>query len=229
DTENISNVGGMAEDGLKELYKELNEINKKIDECIPSVTVDDGTVKSKYTMFNKEYAEAKEYAVGLKQEFYEVKQKRMNAFNECFKVITQEVPGIYKMLCGGGGEGNAYIVYEGDPFVNNLKYYLMPPSKRFTEFKELSGGEKSLALLSFIFALNRFKKASFYIFDEVDSALDKANVERLVSFMREVSEQFIVITLKQQVFQHSDALVGIYRCPREDRSKILTYRLKGIE
>lgn len=211
---------------VADLHTKLEDVNRRLEENVPSASTCDGTVQSTYAAVNREYAAAREEAVELRKRFYEVKKARMDAFGSCFSVVSSEISGIYRALSRcGGAEGNAYIVYEGDPFTNRLKYYLMPPTKRFTELGALSGGERSIALLSFIFALNRYRQAPFYIFDEVDSALDKANVERLSAFVLGETGQFVVITLKQQVFQHSDALVGVYRCPREERSKILTYRL----
>ncbi|KAI4291283.1 structural maintenance of chromosome 1 [Pancytospora philotis] len=213
---------------VDDLNRKLLEVGKSIDQIDLSANVDDNGAQSRYAAANREYTAAKESAAALKKRFYEIKEQRMGAFSACFNAVSSEVALVYKRLTGGAeaAEGNAYIVYEGDPFQNNLRYYLMPPSKHFTEFHDLSGGERSMALLAFIFALNSFRQAPFYVFDEVDSALDRSNVNRLVNYLLETQQQFLVITLKQQVFQHSDALVGVYKCPRENVSRVLTYRLR---
>ncbi|KAL0266059.1 UNVERIFIED_CONTAM: hypothetical protein PYX00_011776 [Menopon gallinae] len=100
----------------------------------------------------------------------------------------------------------------------------MPPKKRFREIGLLSGGEKTMASLSLIFALHTFRPAPFYVFDELDSALDKANVAKLVSFLAGLQVQLVVITLKPQVFQHADALIGVYKDQERNSSRVLSYR-----
>lgn len=213
---------------IDSLKAQLEAINQKINENIPTISSTDSSVQTKYSKLNREYEIAKEVVASTKSRFMEIKKRRMDAFAQCFSRISSEISGIYQSLtkADASAESNAYLVYEGDPFANNLKYYLMPPSKRFAEFHELSGGEKSMALLSFIFALGKFRRPPFYIFDEVDSALDKLNVERLLGYMIESPDQFLVVSLKHQFFQRSESLIGVYKCPRENRSKVLSYRLK---
>lgn len=217
---------------ILELKSLLDTLNKEIDQNAPSFLSDDNSIQTRYNKYNAEYEIAKEAALATKNKFLEVKKQRMDCFVECFNKVACEVPKIYKELNYknfgedfGMPENCAYLAFEGDPFTNNLKYYLMPPSKRFTEFKELSGGERSMALLTFLFALSKFKSPPFYIFDEVDSALDKINVERISNYILNSTEQFLVISLKHQFFKKSASLFGVYKCPYEHRSKVLSYRL----
>ena len=104
----------------------------------------------------------------------------------------------------------------------------MPHGKAFTEFKDLSGGEQTIALLAFVFTIGQHAGVPFFLLDEVDAALDRVHVEKLARFIDEAKQQFIVVSLKPQLFQQSDALIGVYR-ERDgpnNSSKILTYRLK---
>lgn len=222
---NPENGGVVSIDALR---AELEVVNKRINENIPTISSTDSSIQAKYSRLNREYDMAKETVAETKSKFVEIRKLRMDSFAQCFSRISSELPRIYQSLTGSdtSAESSAYLIYEGDPFANNLRYYLMPPSKRFTEFHELSGGEKSMALLSFILALGQYKKPPFYIFDEVDSALDKANVERLLSYVLESSDQFVVVSLKHQFFQRSESLLGVYKCPHEIKSKVLSYRLK---
>ena len=88
--------------------------------------------------------------------------------------------------------------------------------------KNLSGGEKTLAILSFIFALQ--KTPPFFILDEADAALDKDNIERLNAYIQAQDLQFIVISLKDYFFKNADSLIGIYKSNNE--SKILSYKFQ---
>lgn len=214
-----------------ELKKMLEDINKEIESNIPTLMSEDSSIQTKYNKLNAEYEIAKAAVLNTKNKFSEIKNLRMDCFMLCFSKVSAEIVNVYRDLNYKdndiGSTNCAYLAFEGDPFINNLKFYLMPPLKRFTEFSELSGGERSIAAISFLFALSSFKTPPFYIFDEVDSALDKINVERLSEYLASTSRQHIVISLKHQLFKKAESLFGVYKCPFENRSKILSYRLKN--
>lgn len=220
-TEFISRLSPLSPEALSELLKQTS---RQLQENA-SVSLGEDSFSAKFEAADREYRNLRSVAMGVKKHFFEIKALRTERFRQCFNIVSEEVSSIYRILSKHNGmEGSAYIVYEGDPFSNNLKYYLMPPLKRFTEFENLSGGERSIALLSFIFALNKYRPAPLYILDEVDAALDRHNMEKLASYILASSDQFLVVTLKHKVFQYSDALIGVYKCPNENRSKILSYR-----
>lgn len=229
----LKGESSKAEDGFKHfsldaLKVKLEEINKLISQNVTTVSSVDSSIQSKFARLNSEYELVKEELLNLKRRFQEVKNLRMDAFSRCFTVISSEITEIYRGLtmADSDTDSNAYLVYEGDPFSNNVKYYLMPPSKRFVPFQDLSGGERSIALLSFVFALSRFRRPPFYIFDEVDSALDKINVERFGKYILDSEDQFLVISLKPQFFSKSQSLFGVYKCPFNYTSKVLSYKLE---
>ncbi len=89
----------------------------------------------------------------------------------------------------------------------------------------LSGGEKTMAALALLFAVHSYQPSPFFVLDEVDAALDNANVAKISNYIREHAApgmQFIVISLKTGLFQSSEALVGIYRDQGANSSKALT-------
>lgn len=115
---------------------------------------------------------------------------------------------------------------DGDePYLNGIKYHAMPPLKRFRDMEHLSGGEKTMAALALLFAVHSYQPSPFFVLDEVDAALDNANVAKIASYIREHAGpgmQFIVISLKTGLFQGSETLVGIYRDQGANSSKALT-------
>ena len=91
--------------------------------------------------------------------------------------------------------------------------------------EHLSGGEKTMAALALLFAVHSYQPSPFFVLDEVDAALDNANVAKIASYIREHAGpgmQFIVISLKTGLFEGSEALVGIYRDQSANSSKALT-------
>ncbi|KMV66296.1 chromosome segregation ATPase [Encephalitozoon cuniculi EcunIII-L] len=216
------------EGSIEDLKRELEEINQKINSRVPLAKAERGGDLARYMEINAEYERRKAIAIAAKNEFNEVKKRRAHMFMECFEKVNKEISRIYKSLTmTETAEGNAYLVLENtsEPFKEGIRFHLMPPNKRFREVRLLSGGEKTMAVLSLLFSFHAYKPAPFYMFDEVDSALDKINASRIVSFIVSSNAQFILITLKPALFQHSDGLVGVYRDPHEGVSKVLTYRL----
>jgi structural maintenance of chromosome 1 len=106
-----------------------------------------------------------------------------------------------------------------------VKYNAMPPMKRFRDMDQLSGGEKTIAALALLFAIHSYHPSPFFVLDEVDAALDNANVAKVAKYIRNNARpgfQFVVISLKSSLFVQSEALVGIYRDQEENSSKSLT-------
>lgn len=101
----------------------------------------------------------------------------------------------------------------------------MPPMKRFRDMDQLSGGEKTMAALALLFAIHSYRPSPFFVLDEVDAALDNANVAKIANYIHDHAGpgfQFIVISLKNALFERSDSLVGIYRAQIENSSRALT-------
>ena len=91
--------------------------------------------------------------------------------------------------------------------------------------EHLSGGEKTMAALALLFAIHSYQPSPFFVLDEVDAALDNANVAKIANYIRDHAGpgmQFIVISLKTGLFQGSEALVGIHRDQGANTSKALT-------
>lgn len=112
-----------------------------------------------------------------------------------------------------------------------MKYTVSPVGKQFRDIGQLSGGEKTIATLALLFALYRYRKAPFLILDEVDDALDNANVQRVAKYIEENARhtQCIVISHKDMLFERSEGLVGVYRDWREDSSAVLTLDLRKYD
>lgn len=102
--------------------------------------------------------------------------------------------------------------------------------KRFCDMELLSGGEKTMAALALLFAIHSYHPSPFFVLDEVDAALDNANVSNIARYILQHAGpgfQFIVISLKNGLFENSHSLVGIYRNQEENSSKALTLDLQS--
>ena len=216
------------------------------------------TVAEKLRTVDNELEEARKRAGKTKEDFVAVKKKRYDLFNKAFTHISEQIDPIYKDLTKEERlpmGGNAYVVLLGpssssiiradrtfphryldiedsdEPYLSGIKYHAMPPLKRFRDMEHLSGGEKTMAALALLFAVHSYQPSPFFVLDEVDAALDNANVAKIAKYIQEHAGpgmQFIVISLKTGLFQGSEALVGIYRDQAANSSKALTLDVSTI-
>lgn len=153
----------------------------------------------------KEENEAKEALRGLKE-------IRTTQFTAGVKSINRDLKRIYSMLTFGGDAELEPVDYL-DPFSEGVVMSVMPPRKSWKSISHLSGGERTLASLSLIFALHEYHPNSFYVMDEVDAALDYKNVGIVGKYISEKADdcQFLVISLRENMYELARTFVGVYR------------------
>jgi len=134
---------------------------------------------------------------------------RQLAFKEAFDAVNENFQSIFATL----SEGDGYLQLDNpeDPFSSGLNLVAHPKGKPVQRLASMSGGEKSLTALSFIFALQRYRPSPFYAFDEVDMFLDGANVERLAKMIKQQAKQaqFIVVSLRRPMIESAERTIGV--------------------
>ncbi|CAE7900982.1 psm1, partial [Symbiodinium microadriaticum] len=168
----------------------------------------------------------------LLREFESVKAERVSRFMKCFKHIEDKINPYYKELTAYDGfeGGSAYLDLDDaeEPYNGGITFTACPPGKRFFPMELLSGGERSMASMALLFALHSFRPPPFMILDEVDAPFDKKNTGSLVSYLKRLSFQCIVISLKDTFFSHSDSIVGVYKDKAKQTSGILSLSLARL-
>src|SRR3954471_21280724 len=119
-----------------------------------------------------------------------------------------------------GGNAELELVDSLDPFSEGILFSVMPPKKSWKNISNLSGGEKTLSSLALVFALHHYKPTPLYVMDEIDAALDFRNVSIVASYIKERTKnaQFIVISLRNNMFEISDRMVGVYKTQHVSKS-----------
>jgi len=144
----------------------------------------------------------------------EIERKKHKVFVEAFEKINSNLVKYFSKLTGGG---NATLKLESpdEPFSGGIDMIVQFPHKPSIVVSGASGGERSVATVAFIFALQEFTPASFYVLDEIDAHLDASHVSRLADLLLEESEktQFIVITLKPEMVNKAQKVYGVYMGP----------------
>ena len=134
---------------------------------------------------------------------------RQRAFKEAYDVVDINFQSIFATL--SDGDGHLQLEDPQDPFNGGLNLVAHPKGKPVQRLASMSGGEKSLTALSFIFALQRYRPSPFYAFDEVDMFLDGANVERLARMIKQQAQeaQFIVVSLRRPMIESAERTIGV--------------------
>ena len=134
---------------------------------------------------------------------------RLRAFKEAFDAVNENFKTIFATL--SEGDGYLQLDDEENPFNGGLNLVAHPKGKPVRRLSSMSGGEKSLTALSFIFSLQRYRPSPFYAFDEVDMFLDGANVERLSKMIQNQAQQaqFIVVSLRRPMIEASERTIGV--------------------
>ena len=128
--------------------------------------------------------------------------KAYNAINENFKDIFNKL---------SEGEGTLVLENEESPFAGGMTIEAQPRDKKKQRLEAMSGGEKSLTALAFVFAIQRYMPAPFYALDEVDASLDGINVEKLSNIVQTQAKsvQFIVVSHRKPMIESADRTIGV--------------------
>ncbi len=147
-------------------------------------------------------------------------QMKYEAFTTAFRAIDTNFREIFARLTSGSG--HLILENEEDPFTGGMTFAVQPRDKKVHLLSSLSGGEKSLTTLAFIFSIQRYIPAPFYAFDEVDMSLDGSNVERISSMITELSpqSQFVIVSLRKPMIEAAQRIMGVTLRP--DKSTLVT-------
>lgn len=222
-----------------ELTVKLEAVKSELEQLTPNAKAMDRLkeTENKLRVFERDFQRARQKEQRIQDKFSDVKQRRNDAFRLAFDHIAKEIDFIYKELTKSSASplgGSAYLTLEDEdePYLSGIKYHAMPPLKRFRDMDLLSGGEKTVAALALLFAIHLYQPSPFFVLDEVDAALDNANVGRVANYIKKHAGpefQVIVISLRSNFFEKSDSLVGIYREQRENSSRTVTLDLRQYQ
>ena len=140
--------------------------------------------------------------------------QKKGLFMQSYDAVNRNFKIIYEQL-SGGGEAFMGLESEDDPFIGGLTINAKPKNGKLLRLEALSGGEKSLTALAFIFAIQEYQPSPFYVLDEVDMFLDSVNAEMVARRVKESSgkAQFIQVSLRKVTLATADHLIGVTRPP----------------
>ncbi|MFH1785946.1 MAG: chromosome segregation SMC family protein [Candidatus Micrarchaeota archaeon] len=155
----------------------------------------------------------------------EIEEHKKEAFFETFNAVSDNFGKMFKYI--NVGHGHLYLSNPSEPFESGLFIKLRRNNQEHS-LDALSGGEKTLVAMMFVFALQMFKPAPFYILDEVDAALDKSNSKNLADLVNGMSKdsQFIMVSHNDTVMANADSVIGVTKV--DGVSKLVGIKLKQV-
>lgn len=207
----------------QEIIEQAAELKKDVDALKKDVNM--GAIaeyrkrETEYAERVKELDEATKLRDDARDECDELRKKRLDEFMAGFSVITLKLKEMYQMITMGG-DAELELVDSLDPFSEGIVFSVRPPKKSWKNISNLSGGEKTLSSLALVFALHHYNPTPLYVMDEIDAALDFKNVSIVANYIKERTKnaQFIIISLRNNMFELADRLVGIYKTHNATKS-----------
>ncbi|MFQ5440545.1 MAG: AAA family ATPase [Nitrosopumilaceae archaeon] len=205
--------------GLSAELNTLNALNAKAPETYLEVSYGYRSMSTRKNSLEEERNSIVKFIEGIE------KDKRQTFLN-AFDLVDKEIRLIFNKMTGG----NAWLELqnEDDIFNSGISYLIQFQNKPKRESTSISGGEKTLAAIVFVLALQKLKPSPFYLFDEVDAHLDAPNAEKLSTILEERSKQsqFIMVSLKDSVVNKAKLIYGVY--PKNGVSHVITYKDKRM-
>jgi chromosome segregation protein len=158
----------------------------------------------------------------------EVDRQMAELFDAAFRDVAREFSALFAHLFPGG-EGRVTLVDPTDPLGSGIEVEARPGRTKVKRLSLLSGGERSLAALAFLFAIFRARPSPFYLMDEVEAALDDVNLHRFLEIVRQFAEdsQILVVTHQKRTMETADILYGV-SMGQGGASSVISQRLAEV-
>ncbi len=213
---NLEAVPELMELGLSELEREVHTLDERLIRMRDSNRLN-FSAESEFELLSKDYNfllvqkdDIVKSIEDMNDAIRKIDEESRISFIEAFNSIKANFVKNFQILFEGG-EADFSLTEPDNVLEAGLEIRAQPPGKRLLNLKLLSGGEKTLTSLAFLFSLFEYKPSPFCVFDEVDAALDEANIQRFLKFLHKLKEktQFLIITHNFKTMEETDYLYGI--------------------
>ena len=159
---------------------------------------------------------------------HDVDDTIVRVFGEAFEDVAREFEGVFQRLFPGG-QGALKLTDPNDVLGSGIEVEARPPGKNVKKLSLLSGGERSLVALAFLFAIFRSRPSPFYLLDEVEAALDDVNLHRFLGLIAELEEraQILVVTHQKRTMEAADVLYGVSMA-KDGVSRVVAKRMEQV-
>lgn len=214
----------LAEQSLKELERAIRALGPVNLDAIEQYD----EVNNRLTFLNEQRTDILSARDLLLNTIHEMDDEVKERFKVTFEAIRESFKQTFRQMFGGGSAD--LILTEQDILTAGVEISVQPPGKKIQSLNLMSGGEKALSALALLFSIIRVKTIPFVILDEVEAALDEANVKRFGDYLNRFDKdsQFIVVTHRKGTMAAADAMYGV-TMQESGVSKIVSVKLKDVE
>jgi chromosome segregation protein len=214
-----------AEQQIKQIKKEITQLGDVNLGAIEEYT----RVSERFNFLNEQKNDLIEAKTALYQIISEMDVEMSRKFKSTFDEIRAQFEHVFIKLFGGG-HADLVLSDPSNLLDTGIEIIAQPPGKKIQNIQLLSGGEKALTAIALLFSILLVKPVPFCILDEVDAALDEANVARYANYLRDFSSktQFIIVTHRKGTMEEADALYGV-TMENDGVSKLVSVKLENYE
>ncbi len=197
-------------DALREQITAMEEEIRSLEPVNMKAIEDFEVVERRYLELKSKREQVVAEKESIEEFIGEIESQKKQVFLQTLEAIARNFSELFGKL-SPGGEAKLILENEEDPFAGGLEVEARPAGKEVKRIEAMSGGEKAIIALAFIFAIQRYKPAPFYLLDEIDAHLDDANVKRVADLIRESSQnsQFIIMTHRDVMMANADRIIGV--------------------
>lgn len=216
------NINNVSEALLDELMKEMNELKKHVNQLANKSYMQ---LIEGYRGLSEKKNQLEEERNAIVRFIEQIESEKMQLFLNAYTSIDREVRSIFSTMTDGKGSAWLEIEKPDDIFSSGIIFMIQFPNKPPRESNSLSGGEKTIAAITFLLALQSLKPAPFYLFDEIDAHLDSINTERLRRIVKDRARisQILMVTLKDALVASADMVYGVYA--KDGISHVVRYKI----
>jgi len=207
----------------KRAERELAELGR----VNPLALEEFAALEERYNFLSTQLEDVKAARKDLLDVVAEVDDRILQVFSEAFADVEREFSAVFAALFPGG-EGRLLLTDPSDMLNTGVEVEARPPGKKVKRLSLLSGGEKSLTAVAMLVAIFRARPSPFYVMDEVEAALDDANLQRLIGLFEQLrtQSQLIVITHQKATMEIADALYGV-SMQGDGITAVISQRMRG--
>ena len=222
------NISGSVNDWKMEQARLMAEI-AELGSVNPNAVEEYEETKTRYDFLSNQLADLDTAKEQLQAVIAEMDKAMSTQLYDVLDVVGKQFQHVFSQLFGGG---TAQIVLTNPENIltGGIDFYIQPPGKKRQQLTLLSGGERALTVIALLFSFLDYRPAPFCVLDEVDAALDEANVERFSSYLNRVNKetQFIVVSHRKKTMEAAEVLQGVTMVER-GVSRLLTVSFEDVK